>query len=170
MKRDFHLTMREVIAKHTHEKSQNTIDKLMKMARKSPYPQDLTVVPAQAQEIVLKLSLTYQLGLVTGRIKSGIKAFYDVFGCQDNFSVVVDADDYTHPKPHPEPLIIACQKLKLDPHQTVYIGDMPTDIQAAYAAGMKVILYETFNHYAGADYYFKSFKQFLEPHLRKLVT
>lgn len=158
LKHDFHLTLREIIIKHTQEKSEETIDKLMQIARQTPYPQDLTTIPANAQKTVQALSRLYKLGLVTGRIKRGLQAFYDVFGCQSCFSVTVDADEYLHPKPHPEPLLIACRKLKLQPNQAVYIGDMPSDLEAAKAAGMSFISYGS-TLMSGSTHHAKNFDQ-----------
>jgi phosphoglycolate phosphatase len=53
-------------------------------------------------------------------------------------------------KPHPAPLIRACYELDLKPWECLYIGDMPTDLEAAALAGMHGVyarygLYHAFN-------------------------
>jgi len=50
--------------------------------------------------------------------------------------VVVAGDTTPHPKPHPAPLLAACERLAIDPVRCVYVGDDLRDIQAARAAGM----------------------------------
>ncbi len=40
-------------------------------------------------------------------------------------------------KPHPAPLVHACKVLKLLPRECLYIGDMPTDLEAARWSGMQ---------------------------------
>ncbi len=50
--------------------------------------------------------------------------------------VVIAGDTTAHPKPHPAPLLAACERLAIDPTACVYVGDDLRDIQAARAAGM----------------------------------
>ncbi len=54
------------------------------------------------------------------------------------FETVISVEDYEKPKPDPEPLILACRRLR--PNQCVYVGDALSDLQAAKAAGMKFVL------------------------------
>lgn len=49
---------------------------------------------------------------------------------------LVCGDTTAHAKPHPEPLLEAARRLRLEPHQCIYMGDDERDIQAARAAGM----------------------------------
>lgn len=50
-------------------------------------------------------------------------------------AVTVCPDHVTHKKPHPEPLLTACDWLSVDPARTVYVGDHIRDIEAGKAAG-----------------------------------
>ena len=54
-------------------------------------------------------------------------------------SVLICPDDVTNAKPHPEPLLLACDRLSRIPDVSVYVGDHPRDIIAGKAAGMKTI-------------------------------
>ena len=51
-------------------------------------------------------------------------------------SAVVCADQVTQSKPHPEPMLRACELIGCPAHQTLYIGDHLRDIQAGRNAGM----------------------------------
>jgi phosphoglycolate phosphatase len=53
---------------------------------------------------------------------------------------IVCADTTPHAKPHPAPLLHACDMLNIAPHSTVYIGDDSVDIIAGKAAGIKTLL------------------------------
>ena len=53
--------------------------------------------------------------------------------------VLVAADDVTHGKPHPEPYLKGAQLLGVNPAECLVVEDAPLGIQAARAAGMKVI-------------------------------
>lgn len=53
------------------------------------------------------------------------------------FDVIVGLDDCEKHKPNPEPLLKAVDELQIEPRYCLYIGDQPTDILAANAAGIK---------------------------------
>jgi len=52
---------------------------------------------------------------------------------------VVCGDSTPHLKPHPAPLLLAAERLKLAPQACFYAGDDLRDIQAARAAGMRPV-------------------------------
>lgn len=52
---------------------------------------------------------------------------------------VVSGDTTPHHKPHPAPILHACDRLGIQPEACVYLGDAERDIQAAHAAGMPAI-------------------------------
>lgn len=54
-------------------------------------------------------------------------------------AVVVCGDTTAHAKPHPAPLLYACERLGVAPEQAIYVGDDERDIQAARAAGMRAV-------------------------------
>jgi HAD superfamily hydrolase (TIGR01509 family) len=49
--------------------------------------------------------------------------------------VTVAAEDTAHPKPAPDPYLLACRRLGVDPGRTLAIEDSPTGLAAARAAG-----------------------------------
>lgn len=62
---------------------------------------------------------------------------------------VISGDSLKNRKPHPEPLLHACQLLQKAPQQCLYVGDTEVDVIASKAAGMPslVALYGyTFSH------------------------
>jgi pyrophosphatase PpaX len=77
------------------------------------------------------------LGLVTSKMRSG--AFRGLLraGLEDAFEVVVGADEVTHPKPHPEPVLIALERLGAPATGAVFIGDSRHDLECGRAAGVK---------------------------------
>ena len=52
---------------------------------------------------------------------------------------VVSGDTATHPKPHPAPLLLACDRLSVAPSAAVYVGDSRSDIESGRAAGMTTV-------------------------------
>ena len=55
-------------------------------------------------------------------------------------SAIVTVNDVEHPKPHPEPVLTAIERLGANPATTLMIGDSPVDIQSAKSAGVKAAL------------------------------
>jgi 2-phosphoglycolate phosphatase len=54
------------------------------------------------------------------------------------FEVAFGPEATTNRKPHPEPLLVALQKLGAQTHESIMIGDSIVDIQAAQAAKIRV--------------------------------
>lgn len=61
-------------------------------------------------------------------------------GILDLFDTVVTRDDVTNPKPHPEPYLLAADRLRIDPTQCLALEDSHAGVRAAHAAGMQTIM------------------------------
>ena len=57
--------------------------------------------------------------------------------------VLVAGDDTDHPKPAPDMLLLACEKLGVSPTEAVMVGDSENDAWAAKAAGIRAMLVST---------------------------
>lgn len=55
------------------------------------------------------------------------------------FSTIVSADDVEHPKPHPEPYLLAMKRLSVLPDECVIVEDSPVGVRSAVASGARVI-------------------------------
>lgn len=142
---------REFFGAHNHLGILDTIRSVMEIKDEAHEREILTVVnnldikhtreaalPPGALEVVPQLAETYPLGVVTGRLRSHIFSGA-LLVLKNHFSAVVGYEDTVHHKPHPEPLLQAAKHLSVPQETCVYIGDAPTDVAAAHAAGMRVI-------------------------------
>lgn len=77
------------------------------------------------------------LGLVTSKMRGGALKGLRLVGIEAAFDVVVGSDEVTHPKPHPEPVLLALERLGRAPAEAVFIGDSRHDIECGRAAGVK---------------------------------
>ena len=68
-----------------------------------------------------------------------VRAVVDVNELRGLMTVQLGADEVPRPKPHADGLDACCAALGLEPRLCVYVGDAPTDGQAARAAGMRSI-------------------------------
>ncbi len=78
-------------------------------------------------------------GVVTNKPKRFTGTVLDGLGLGHRAAVAVSGDTTPHAKPHPAPLLHACEHIGVAPADTLYVGDDLRDIQAGHAAGMPAI-------------------------------
>jgi pyrophosphatase PpaX len=80
-----------------------------------------------------------RLGIVTAKRRRTVELAFGVLPLRRHFAVVVTAEDTERHKPHPEPLLLALERLGARPESAAYVGDSPFDVRAAHAAGMTAV-------------------------------
>jgi HAD superfamily hydrolase (TIGR01549 family) len=105
------------------------------------YPYELVQQPPGCLDVLEKLSGGYTLGVMSSRIVEGIRQYLDLTGTHHYFQAIVGYEDSERHKPHPEPLLVACQRLGVAPAAAVYVGDAPTDMACARDAGAHFIAF-----------------------------
>lgn len=84
-----------------------------------------------------------RLGAVTNTAamtESDVRALLEPSGVSGLLEVLVTSIDVGVAKPDPQPLLAALNQLELvDPGRVLYVGDQPTDAEAADAAGMPYV-------------------------------
>jgi 2-phosphoglycolate phosphatase len=79
-------------------------------------------------------------GIAWGIVSNKLTAFtHDLLQAMPFYyppAVIVCGDTTAYCKPHPAPLLYACEILKVQPADCIYIGDAAIDIQAGSAAGI----------------------------------
>jgi pyrophosphatase PpaX len=74
--------------------------------------------------------------VVTSKNRIGAERGLRKAGLTEEIDLIVAADEVTNPKPHPEPIRIALERLEVLPQHAVYIGDSVHDMEAGRAAGV----------------------------------
>lgn len=148
-KKNAHLTMEQVIAEHTKEnhKRVKEIWEIAAARDKITYHYELLRMPVGAKEIVQKIAKKYKLGVVTSRLKKSVWTTPALKDIELLFETTIAFEDSKNHKPHPEPLLIAASNIKTLPKEIIYVGDMPSDMEAARAAGMRGILFSNFSKF-----------------------
>lgn len=77
------------------------------------------------------------MAVVSGSPRDSIVRTLNAIGLLDRFDTLVGAEDYTHGKPHPEPFLVAAQRLRVEPEHCLVFEDADAGIRSAEAAGMK---------------------------------
>ena len=79
-------------------------------------------------------------GVVTNKVERFTSLIAQRVALFANAGAIVSGDTTAYSKPHPEPLWEAARRLRLEPHECIYVGDDERDIQAGQAAGMKTVV------------------------------
>jgi HAD superfamily hydrolase (TIGR01509 family) len=151
-----HKPLKEVVQTLTGVSNSSEIERIYNKAHdpgievKSPHLQK------GAAEAVKALSVDYPLAIATSRIREYMfKPPLD--SLKPHFKVAVCYEDTEAHKPDPAPLLLAAQKLGIDPRRCVYVGDSDTDMQTARAAGMRFVLFGSEKATPGIDGSFTHF-------------
>lgn len=78
-------------------------------------------------------------GIVTNKPEHLTHSLLHKISLKNRAACVVSGDTTPHAKPHPAPLLYACDLLQVDPKHCIYVGDAERDIQAGNRAGMTTI-------------------------------
>ena len=110
------------------------------------------------------------LSIYTGKGREAARITLKKLEIYDYFDLIITGDEVKEHKPSPEGIEIFLEKFKLDKNEVLMIGDAPSDIKAAHAAGVKVasVLWDSLaKHHVlkmNTDYVFNTvaeLKQFL---------
>ena len=75
-------------------------------------------------------------GVVTNKHAWLTDPLLEALGLHRRAACIVSGDSAAHPKPHPAPLLLACERLSVAPGAAAYVGDSRSDVEAGRAAGM----------------------------------
>jgi phosphoglycolate phosphatase len=79
------------------------------------------------------------LGCVTNKSRVFTEPLLDTLDLLRYFEILVCGDTTAHKKPHPAPLQYAMRHWDLQAQEVLFVGDSVHDVQAARAAGMRII-------------------------------
>ena len=79
-------------------------------------------------------------GIVTNKLAHLTEPLLLALGLHLRAACVVSGDTTAHAKPHPAPLLHACELMGCEPAAAIYVGDSSNDVEAARRAGMRVVV------------------------------
>ena len=98
------------------------------------------VYPGAAEGLRRLREAGLRLACVTNKPQRFARDLLAAKGLLDAFEHVFGGDAFEHKKPHPQPLLKACEALGSEPARTLMVGDSSNDAAAARAAGCPVVL------------------------------
>lgn len=78
-----------------------------------------------------------QLGVVTNLPRWLAEPMLASVALDRHIGVVIGWGDVSRRKPHPDPLLLACERLRVEPTHTWYVGDDVSDAECAVRAGAR---------------------------------
>jgi phosphoglycolate phosphatase len=75
-------------------------------------------------------------GIVTNKPAFLTDPLIAALGLSSRAVSIISGDTANNRKPHPEPILLACQQAGSTPDQCLYVGDAQRDIEAGHHAGM----------------------------------
>ena len=76
-------------------------------------------------------------GVVTNKPVRYAEPIMQRLGLAERSKVLICPDHVTHSKPDPEPLLLACERLGVEPASVLFVGDDLRDIESGRAAGSR---------------------------------
>lgn len=117
------------------------VDELVRVYRAHNEPlHDTLEACAGMEDVLVRLHDDgWRLGVVTAKRRSTVELAFARVPIAHLFETVVGGDETEKHKPDPDPLLLAAQRMGVDPATAAYVGDSPFDVAAAKAAGMYAI-------------------------------
>ncbi len=100
---------------------------------------DSVVFPGLEELLATLDSYRIPWGIVTNKPERLTTPLLRRLGLDSRTVCTVSGDSLPERKPHPAPMLLACELAGVAPESTIYIGDAARDIQAGRAAGMATI-------------------------------
>ncbi|BCD59459.1 MULTISPECIES: phosphoglycolate phosphatase [unclassified Nitratiruptor] len=91
------------------------------------------------KETLSQLHTKYPLAIITNKPHRFVRPILESLGIDTYFSLILGGDSLPEKKPHPKPLLHACERLSCHPKNSLMVGDSKNDIIAAKEAGIPVV-------------------------------
>jgi phosphoglycolate phosphatase len=98
-----------------------------------------TLLPGAARALRTSRELGAKIAVVTNKPEDFSRQILDHFGLLPDVDLIVGGDSGPARKPAPDMLLHALKAFAVAPSAAIMVGDGPTDIDAAWAAGVPVI-------------------------------
>lgn len=123
---------------HRHEVEASLLERFMARYQDSVCEAS-TVYPGVREFIDAAHAAGIRLACVTNKPYKPAVALLTALDLLDDFELLIGGDTLAHKKPHPEPLLHCLRHFGVTAQQALMVGDSRNDVDAAKAAGIKVV-------------------------------
>lgn len=128
---------RELLPEISEEEARECVDlyrDIFEVNKKILVPQMFPHVMETMQELHAQ---GVQMSVASSRSKASLQDFVEEMGINRYVDYVLGAEDVTHAKPHPEPVLNTLQHFGVEAADALVVGDMPYDILMGANAGVQ---------------------------------
>ena len=122
-----------------HANFQRLYERLLELYKRKLGTTESTLYPGLESLLVRLDESLIPWGIVTNKPELYAKILLSQLNLLNRCAVLICPDHVRKRKPDPEPIHLACQKLKCNENRSVYIGDHVRDIRAAESANVTSI-------------------------------
>ena len=79
------------------------------------------------------------LAVITNKLEGLSQKLLTAIGLKDFFAFILGLDTLAEKKPHPLPVLHACERLGVEVARALFVGDSATDVATARAAGCGIV-------------------------------
>ncbi len=90
-------------------------------------------------EMLMNIKGYYPMAVVSARDAKSTMRFLTQFDLDKYFDVIMTGLSAPHTKPYPDPILLAAQKMGVQPQECLMIGDTTVDIRAGKTAGAQTL-------------------------------
>ena len=100
-----------------------------------------SLVFTQMEPVLERLEqLNIPWGIITNKPEYLTLSLLEQLNLTQRCCCIIGADTAARAKPHPDPMLLACKRTKVEPSRCLYVGDAERDIQAGLSVGMKSLI------------------------------
>ncbi len=97
------------------------------------------VIPEAVEALKEAKRAGMRVALVTSKNRLELETFLPRLNVNGWVDAVVSSSDVARPKPAPDSVLVALERLQASPSEAIFVGDTVYDIQCARGAGVRVI-------------------------------
>ena len=101
-------------------------------------PKQYLIVPG-VEEMLKQIQGRYPMSIVSARDEKTTMRFLTQFDLCKYFDVIITALSAPHTKPYPDPILLAAERMGVQPQECLMIGDTTVDMRAGKAAGAQTV-------------------------------
>ena len=109
------------------------------ISRHRKFPDDKYLLIPGIDDLLRQLQGRYPMAVVSARDEKATMRFLKRFDLVKFFEVIVTGLSARHTKPYPDPILLAAQKMRVNPEECLMIGDTTVDMRAGKSAGAQTI-------------------------------
>ncbi|MBZ4687215.1 MAG: pyrophosphatase PpaX [Clostridia bacterium] len=126
----------EQMQHYSKEKAQDMVETYRTYMDKI-HDEKVKLFPGSIEVLKMLKENNIKCALVTSKARSFAQRALNLFDIDKYFDVKVFHEDCTNHKPHPEPYLLAIDKMGFPSYEILSIGDSPYDVIASREAGLK---------------------------------